>query len=218
MATKTKAELELEIIELKKKLAEKESAPVSEPEEVVEPKTVPTPVYMTAPSTDVVLVYTSHSLGHLEGKMFAIDATIYGEEFTLSRQQFDELVGKYRSWFDAGILAVSYRNVDVAAAKGLPTDKDIDVSVKELKSLGTMSNEQIEKIWSRISKESTKDSIITYYKDKFMEDAPGYRDRARVDCMNRLTDGAFADEVLVASGRQVRYSAIDLMQATEEDK
>lgn len=216
MATKTKAELEQEVAELKKLIEEMKMgvAPVEAPAEDIKP--APAPVYAQAPSTDVVLVYTSHSLGHLEGKLFSIDASVYGEEFTLSRGQFDELVGKYRRWFEMGILAVSYRNIDVAAAKGLPTDRDNGLTVKELHSLGKMSTEQIEKLWEKANSENLRMSIVTYYKDRYLANEPGYRDRARVDCLNRLTNGGFDPEVIALSGRPIKLQPIDLITATED--
>ena len=208
MATKTKAELEQIIADLQAQINEMKNS---------ETKEVPAvPAYMTAPSTDVTVVYTSHSLGHLEGKLFSLDASIYGEEFTLSRGQFDELVGKYRHWFNDGILAVSYKNVDVAAAKGLPTDKDAGLTPKELNSLGTMSTEQIEKLWAKANKESLRMSIVTFYKEKYLEGASGYRDRARIDCLNRLTDGGFDAEAQAVGGRPQKLQPLDLITATED--
>ncbi len=217
MATKTKAELEAYIAELEAKLNAKESvetdASAAKAAPVVNPTT---PAYMYAPSTDVVVVYTSHSMGHMEGKLFSLDASVYGEEFTLSRGQFDELVGKYRHWFMDGILAVSYKNVDVAAAKGLPTDKDIGLSVQELRSLGTMTPNEIEDLWNKVHLDSLHMSIVTYFKEKYLEGAPGFRDRARIDCLNRLTNGGFDSEAQALSGRPVRLQPIDLITATED--
>lgn len=216
MATKTKAELEQEIAELKQLIKDLQAGMAPKAEEPVEEKPVATPVYAQAPSTDVVVVYMSHSLGHMEGKLFSLDASIFGEEFTLSRGQFDELVGKYRRWFEDGRLAVSYKNIDVAAAKGLPTDRDNGLTVKELHSLGKMSVEQIEKLWEKAQIDSLRMSIVTYYKEKYLAGEPGYRDRARVDCLNRLTNGGFDPEAQALSGRPFKIQPIDLVTATED--
>ena len=210
MATKTKAELEAEILELKKKLAER--APLAQPEtsaEVVAPRV--TPVYVNAPTTDVVVVYTSHSAGHMQGTQFSLDASMYGEEFTLSRQQFDELVGKYRRWFDRGVLAVSYKNADVAAAKGLPIDKDNGLSVKELRSLGTMTPAQIEKLWDKIELFSLRNTIVLYFKDRYLAGEEGFRDIGRLDTLNRLTNGGFDSEVQAARGRSTKITPTDFV-------
>lgn len=221
MATKTKAELEQIIANLQAQIEELKNnvkvaeAPAEEPKPV-EAAPVATPVYTTPASTDVVVVYTSHSRGHLEGNQFSIDANVYGEEYTLSRSQFDELAGKYRRWFNKGILAVSWKNVDVAAAKGLPIDRDNGLSVKELHSLGSMSPDEIEKLWNKVKYDSLRMSIVTYYKEQFFNGVPGYQDRVRVDTLNRLTEGGFEPEVSVMGGKRYRVRPIDAIADTED--
>jgi hypothetical protein len=66
-------------------------------------------VNVTIPDTSVELVYLSASLGHLEtpSKNVVLDFTKFGQRFSLTRSQMDELIGTYSSWFDKGILAVS---------------------------------------------------------------------------------------------------------------
>ena len=205
MATKTKAELEAQVAELQAQLEALKNGGngvVSNP--------------YAPQSTDVIIVYTSHSEGYMGGTQFAIQASVYGEEFTLTRPQFDELVGKYRPWFKDGRLAVSYKSIAAAAAKGLPIDRDNGLSVDELHNLGTMKPEQIEKLWNKVKYESLRVSIVAYYKEQFEGDVPGYRDRARVDCLNRLTDGAFDYESQVLGGKPFKLQPIDLVTATED--
>ena len=108
--------LEQEVADLKQMIADllaakKEVAPAVQPS-----------VNIVTPNTDVVLVYCSDSMGHLATAHVDLTFNHWGESFTLSRSQFDEVVGKYRHWFDDGILAVSgdtedgmkvYRNNDI---------------------------------------------------------------------------------------------------------
>ena len=209
MATKTKAELEARIAELEKLLAGK-TAPTPVPE------VAPTVAPIVAPSTDVEIVYTSHSMGALSGTTFNLRASVYGERFVLSRSQFDELVGKYRSWFNRGVLAVSAKNVDVAAAKDLPTEKDNGLTASDLRDLGTMKPEQIEKLWNRVTTDNQRMSIVSYFKERYLEGVEGYRDRARIDCLNRLTDGGFDAEAQAVGGRRVKLQPVDFITATED--
>lgn len=210
MANKTRAELEAEIAELKRMIAERDLA--AENASTPRPATpAASSVYVNAPSTDVVVVYTSHSMGHMEGSQFSLDAQVYGEEFTLSRQQFDELVGKYRRWFEKGVLAVSYRNADVAAAKDLPIDKDNGLTVKELHSLGKMTPDQIEKLWNKVKLHSLHETMVHYFKDQYLAGTEGFRDVARVDAMNRLTNGGFDSEVQAVRGRAEKLHPTDFV-------
>jgi len=147
-------------------------------------------------NSDVSLVYMSDSLGVIRyGNGIELNCTRFGEEFVITRSAFDEIVGRYRKWFDAGMLAVSYKNVDVAAAKGVRTDKEYALSAEKLHDLGKISVQDIEKLWEENPTEAHRLSIVTYFKRKFIEGKEsGFRDRSRVDCLNRLTNGGFAQE------------------------
>jgi hypothetical protein len=59
-------------------------------------------------------------MGYAEISTMKLHFNRYGDTYTLNRSQFDELVGKYRHWFDRGVLAVASMNADVALEKGLP--------------------------------------------------------------------------------------------------
>ena len=74
-------------------------------------------------TSDVTLVYASTSPGYLfvEGSGLSLHCTKYGETFSLSRSQLDALVGKYRAWFDQGILALADKDAAIAAEKGVYT-------------------------------------------------------------------------------------------------
>lgn len=168
-------------------------------------------IVVTAPTNDVTLVYMSDSLGFISAKNVELNCTRFGEEFSLSRSDFDAIVGKYRSWFDAGILAVSSKNVDVAAAKGLKTDKEYAITADQLSKLGKMSLAELENFWSNVTAEAQKVSIVTYFKRKFIENKEaGYRDRAKIDLLNRLTDGGFNREALELSSSDTTYRPVEI--------
>lgn len=156
---------------------------------------------VSTPSTDVTLVYMSNSLGVIQTNNTILNCTRFGEEFVLPRSEFDAIVGKYRHWFDEGILAVSDKNIDVAAAKGLKTDKEYGMSSAILERLGSMSANELEALWEKTNIDSHRLCITTFYKRKFIENKePGYRDRVKIDLLNRLTDGGFNRESLEISG------------------
>lgn len=196
--TKTKAELEAELQELKeliKQLSANQNA--AQPVQPVYQQ----PVTVVAPNNDITIVYMSDSLGYAKISNMELNFNRYGEQFTLTRYQFDELVGKYRSWFDRGILAVSYNNLDAAIAKGVKTDADYNLDYKKLEKIGSMTCDQLEKLWNENTTLEHKRSIVSFMKRKFIEDVRGYKDRAKIDLMNRLTDGGFQRESDELSGR-----------------
>ena len=168
-------------------------------------------IVVTAPVNEVTLVYMSDSLGFISAKNVELNCTRMGEEFVLSRSDFDAIVGKYRSWFDDGVLAVSYKNIDVAAAKGLKTDKEYALTADKLNKMGKMSLAELEKFWNEVTSESQKMSIVTYFKRKIIEGTEAeYRDRAKIDLLNRLTNGGFDREALESSGSNIKYRPTEI--------
>ena len=190
----TKADLEAYIAELEAQLKEAKAN-----------KPVNTENYYAAPrqkmSDHVTLVYCSDSLGYAKISNMEFNFTRFGEQFMVPRYQFDELVGKYRSWFDRGVLAVSSEDVDVAVSKGIPTVDDFAIDYKKLSSIGNMSVSEIEKMWNECEKIEHKRSMVTFVKRKFVEKDPKYRNREKIDLFNRLTDGGFSREQDELSGR-----------------
>ena len=189
--------LQDEISALKQMLADmmssKEVAPSVQPS-----------VNIVTPTTDVVLVYCSDSLGHLATSHVELDFNRWGEEFTLTRSQFDEVVGKYRDWFDEGILAVSgdtEAGIKIAAAKGIKTHKEFYLDAQKLERIGRMSVPEIEELWNNTKLRKHRESIVTFVKRKFIEEDPAYHNREKVDLFNRLTDGGFTREQDELSGR-----------------
>lgn len=170
-------------------------------------QTAQTPVVnVIAPSTDVVLVYCSDSMGYLKTAHVELRFNRWGEEFTLTRSQFDEVVGSYRSWFDQGILTVSgdtEEGIKLAAAKGIKTSREVYLDAHKLESIGTMSLNKVEDLWNSCPMEEQKNSIVTFIKRKFIEGDKAYMTRGLIDLMNRLTDGGFRREQDELDGRLV---------------
>lgn len=192
----TKADLEKQLVEIQAKYEALLASQATTPQ-----------VTVSAPSTDVSLVYLSDSLGVVIGSNCTLNCTRYGEEFVLSRVQFDEIVGRYRSWFDKGILAVSYKNMDVALAKGLKTDKEYALNAQKLMSLGAMSIEELQKLWDETTLPDQKLSIVTFFKRKYIEGADqNYKNREKIDLLNRLTDGGFMREIQELSGYNLKIN------------
>jgi hypothetical protein len=203
----TKAEMEAYIKELEERLAaaKKTDTEVSASNSVQTTVATTAPIInVTMPTSDVTLVYLSNSMGYIKTANTEIHMNVYGEEFTLSKSQFDEVAGKYRRWFERGILAVSYKNMDVAVAKGLPTDVDLALTKEKLNSVGSMSVNEIENLWNSITL-NQKHCLAAHVKRKIIGGDPVYQDRAKIDLFNRLTNGAFRREQDEASGRYTYY-------------
>lgn len=166
----------------------------------------------SARTEDVTIVYMSESLGVVKAGNVELRCTKFGETFTVSRMDFDMIVGKYRDWFDQGILAVAPENIEVAAAKGVRTSDEYNISPDKLHRLGRMSVNEIEVFWNTLTKEEHKLSVTQYFKRKLIEGTePGYRDRAKIDLLNRLTNGGFQREAIEIGGGNLKIQPTELI-------
>lgn len=195
-----KEENDAKIAELERKLEEKENAKPASPIQVTVPG-----------SGDVTVVYLSDSPGVINKvPNLELRCGTYGEEFTLPRAQFDQLVGLYRPWFNKGVLAVSRDNIDVAAKKGLRTQDEFSLKPAQLKRIGTMPISELRKLWDSCVNDNERMSIVTYYKRKFIEGKePGFRDAERVLLMNTLTKQGLKREAIEISGASLKIGPTD---------
>lgn len=111
-----------------------------------------------------------------------------GEERVLTVQQFEELVGKYRSWFREGILAVSSESEAYARHYGLETDKGLPVKSDFMSKLGDMSMAQLEDIYPRLP-HGIQDSILGMWQRKCRAGEAKFADIRKLETLNRLSDG-----------------------------
>lgn len=163
----------------------------------------------TSVRDDVTLVYMSESLGYIEAGNVKLNCTKFKESFTLSRYDFDAIVGKYRKWFEDGILAVSARDYKIAQDKGLKTENEYFLTKDIMESIPVCTAAELEEIWHKANTKEQKYSICEYYKAHLIEGDTRFNNREKVELLNRLTNGGFRREVKEVSGYDL------LIQPTE---
>lgn len=113
-----------------------------------------------------------------------------GEKRTLSRQQFETLVGTYAHYFDMGFIALDSSAIELAEAYGVdcynPNDKS-QFTAKTLKDLGKMSLDKLEEIYRGLS-ESSKKNFLNYWLNKAYEKEEGFYDKAKMGQLDRLAE------------------------------
>lgn len=110
----------------------------------------------------------------------------FGEERTLSFQAFQELVGKYRKWFDMGIISIAAGYEDLAERYGLNTAKNYPMDSEFVKKLGDVSMYELENIFPKLP-EAGKDFILSYWNRKIIEGDPNFKDARKIETLNRLS-------------------------------
>ena len=138
---------------------------------------------------------------HIQLSNYAIDMGAFGETRTLTVQQFEELVGKYRSWFDRGIIAVGAGSEYYARRNNLKVASESLVDSDFIRRLGTMPMTEVQDIYEKVC-EGQKDFIVSYWKRKFIEKVPEFRDLRKLQILNGFTNDAFKYELVELTSKK----------------
>lgn len=133
---------------------------------------------------------------HIELSNLTIDMAAFGEERTLDRRQAEELAGKYRKFFDKGVIAFGAGSENLAGKFGLKTVSDYSYISKDFVSkLGTLSLIELENLYNKLS-DGHKQFVIEYFKRKIIEKDSNFNDVHKIEMLNRISDGAMSGTTL----------------------
>ena len=110
----------------------------------------------------------------------------FGEERSVNFQAFQELVGKYRKWFDMGIISIAAGYEDLAERYGLNTAKNYPMDSEFVKKLGDVSMYELEDVFPKLP-EAGKDFVLSYWNRKVIEGDPNFKDSRKIETLNRLS-------------------------------
>lgn len=144
----------------------------------------------------VHLVQRHHGLGTtIQLSNLLIRMENLGEERTLTLQQFEELVGNYRSWFDMGILTVAEGYEDIAERYGLKQINNYPLTSDFMKNLGDISMTDLESVVSKLPL-AGKQTVVSYWIRQIGKGEVAFKDIRKVETLNRITNGSM-DNILV---------------------
>ena len=125
----------------------------------------------------------------------SLNLTMAGELVTVSRQEADQIVGKYRGWFENGTLAVYNDEVSIrfGEIKKIKPAKDYAISKYNLDTIGNLSYNDLEDLVAKLAP-AHKDNVIQYFKQKVYEASgnpeakdPRFCDLRKLEILNRLS-------------------------------
>lgn len=126
--------------------------------------------------------------------------TEFGEERYLTIQQFEEMLGKYRRWFDSGMISLADGYEDVARRYGLKTANNYPMDSYFIANMGTLPMAEIEKMYDRLPT-SGKDFIVSHWMQKVIEGDLNFKDVRKIETLDRISNGAM-ENVLVELKRR----------------
>lgn len=132
---------------------------------------------------------------HMKISNLVIDLTKFGEERVLTLQQAEEVISRYRRFFDAGIIALGADAKDVAKRYSLKDITEFNISSELISRLGTMSINELESFYNKLG-DGHKKFIVEYWKRQCIKKNPAFYDIYKLEALNRITDGAMEGTLL----------------------
>lgn len=140
---------------------------------------------------------------HIELSNLVISMEDFGEERSLTLQQFEELIGKYRRWFNSGMLSIAKGYEDLASRYGLKTAKDYPIDSHFIQNLGVVDMIELENIFPKLP-ESGQDFLLGYWRRKAIEGDPLFKDIRKIETLNRVSGGMLDQLVLDIKNEKIR--------------
>lgn len=133
-----------------------------------------------------------------------IDFHTLGEERTLSWQQFEECVSKYKKWFDKQIILLGAEHEDLCSKYNIPCVKrkgGKTITREDLKNIGTYNIKELETFYNSLTNED-KSFVCSYWLGKCYEKDSDFYDRYKIEALNRLAGNEVFDNILTVMNNE----------------
>ena len=127
-----------------------------------------------------------------------LSLTRYGQKYTLTRRQFQELVNTKRAWFRKQYIVLDPKHIDLALENDIPvmdTSSNAFINPKDIAKFGDMSDVEIKAYYDGLS-DPMKKSFANYFFNKCCEKDPKFYTVAKMNTINMLIGGTLFDNLI----------------------
>ena len=182
--------------------------------------------YLTNKKSDkeITIIHNRERLGggstaiRLTG--LSIDFHTIGEQRVLTWQQFEELVSKYRKWFDKHIILLAPEHKDLAERYNVPylTSSTHNVLTRnDLARIGKLSVEELTEFYQSLDKQD-QSFLCSYWLGKVYENDPDFYNRYKIETLNRLSDCGAFDNTLTSMNYDYKKNPNNTSIANQGDR
>ena len=136
-----------------------------------------------------------------------------GEIVRFNINDFEELVGLYRRFFDKGILAVSSKDMDFAEMYDLPIWDDKNKKTytsKILKEVPTYNFEKLQNFYNDLS-ETSKTSFLSFWLGKVYSKEQGYYDVEKLGWLKNIANTGIFDSIILEMNTNAARGNVDVV-------
>lgn len=127
-----------------------------------------------------------------------LSLTRYGQKYTLTRRQFQELVNTKRAWFRKQYIVLDPKHIDLAEENDIAVmdlSSNEFINPKDIATFGDMSDAEIKAYYEKLSTPMKK-SFANYFFNKCCEKDPKFYTVAKMNTINMLIGGTLFDNLI----------------------
>ena len=127
-----------------------------------------------------------------------LSLTRYGQKYTLTRRQFQELVNTKRAWFRKQYIVLDPKHLDLAIENDISVmdlNSNEFINPKDIAMFGDMSDVEIKTYYEKLSAPMKK-SFVNYFFNKCCEKDPKFYTVAKMNTVNMLIGGTLFDNLI----------------------
>ena len=122
----------------------------------------------------------------------------FGEQREITFQQFQQLMGKKRRWFEKDYLLVSMKDMDLVdkyKVKAYDPQSSSFMHYEDIEKFANMTGRELEEYYNKLSPSSQK-GMLSLFLNKCYEQEPGFYSIEKMDALNRVS-GTKTFDVLI---------------------
>lgn len=149
---------------------------------------------------DEITIICAMMGGSVRGEFptWKLSLTRYGQKYTLTRRQFQELVNTKRAWFRKQYIVLDPKHIDLAAENDIAImdlNSNEFINPKDIATFGDMSDAEIKTYYEKLSTPMKK-SFANYFFNKCCEKDPKFYTVAKMNTVNMLIGGTLFDNLI----------------------
>lgn len=154
----------------------------------------------TSTLDDEITIICAMIGGSVRGKFptWELSLTRYGQKYTLTRRQFQELVNTRRAWFRKQYIVLDPKHIDLAIENDISvmdTASNAFINPKDIAMFGDMSDVEIKAYYDKLS-DPMKKSFVNYFFNRCCEKDPKFYTVAKMNTVNMLIGGTLFDNLI----------------------
>ena len=156
--------------------------------------------HKTSTLDDEITIICAMIGGSIRGEFptWKLSLTRYGQKYTLTRRQFQELVNTKRAWFRKQYIVLDPKHIDLAEENDISVmdlSSNEFINPKDIATFGDMSDAEIKTYYEKLSAPMKK-SFANYFFNKCCEKDPKFYTVAKMNTVNMLIGGTLFDNLI----------------------